>query len=128
MSFASFARWARPRNCALSQWNRNLAMNMQMTRGMAATPLLRLAADPRPLEGFVEQRGAVPLGAARQMVGESLDELSEAAAEQAVAAVLANVSACTHIVELLNKVELGFHCPGCSIGLVSHQQQRGRTM
>merc|ERR1719471_163959 len=86
MTFVAFARWAIPRNVQLSAWSRQLAMNMRTTRGLAAVSLM--AAEPRPLQGFVEQRGSIPFGAVRQESGESIDELSNAAAAQAVASVL----------------------------------------
>ncbi|CAE7237615.1 BXL6 [Symbiodinium sp. KB8] len=53
---ASAARWARCRNAHCSLWARNLNAKLQFHRGLAASPLLRLAAEPMPISGFVEQR------------------------------------------------------------------------
>merc|ERR1719362_580756 len=55
MTFAAYARFAVPRNANLCSWSRNLAMNMKASRGLASSPLLRFAAEQRPLSGFAEQ-------------------------------------------------------------------------
>mmetsp|Transcript_83147 Transcript_83147/g.232977 ORF Transcript_83147/g.232977 Transcript_83147/m.232977 type:complete len:129 (+) Transcript_83147:100-486(+) len=91
MAFAAFARWARPRNAQLSVFGRRLMADMRLHRGVAATPLLRLAAEPPPLSGFVEQRGATPAGVGRLLDGEALDDAMSAAAEQAVASIISGV-------------------------------------
>eukprot|EP00927_Polykrikos_kofoidii_P058460 TRINITY_DN52991_c0_g1_i1.p1 TRINITY_DN52991_c0_g1~~TRINITY_DN52991_c0_g1_i1.p1 ORF type:complete len:150 (+),score=17.77 TRINITY_DN52991_c0_g1_i1:35-451(+) len=59
MSFAAGARWTKCRAAHLSWWSRRVNANMLLhSRGLAASSvLLRLAAEARPPEGFVEQRG-----------------------------------------------------------------------
>mmetsp|Transcript_39272 Transcript_39272/g.113536 ORF Transcript_39272/g.113536 Transcript_39272/m.113536 type:complete len:132 (-) Transcript_39272:236-631(-) len=91
MTFAAFGRWATPRNVALSPFNRNLAMNMQLTRGLASTPLLRLASEVRPPSGFPEQRLGGTSAAAIFGAGVSgVDDMSPSA--KLVAALLAELS------------------------------------
>ncbi|CAE8680166.1 unnamed protein product [Polarella glacialis] len=93
MSFASYARWATCRNAHCSSWARNLNMKLRMHRGLASSPILRLAAEPRPLEGFVEQRSAVAGLTNRLCAGEDLDENSGGvAAAQAIAAILDGIA------------------------------------
>mmetsp|Transcript_39439 Transcript_39439/g.59595 ORF Transcript_39439/g.59595 Transcript_39439/m.59595 type:complete len:127 (-) Transcript_39439:120-500(-) len=91
MTFASFARWAIPRNVNCSSFNQKIAANMMLKRGLASAPILRLAAEPPPLGGFVEQRGAVPAGSAGLKLGEDSDDLSVATC-QAMASLLANIT------------------------------------
>eukprot|EP00429_Kryptoperidinium_foliaceum_P133946 CAMPEP_0176268758 /NCGR_PEP_ID=MMETSP0121_2-20121125/43841_1 /TAXON_ID=160619 /ORGANISM="Kryptoperidinium foliaceum, Strain CCMP 1326" /LENGTH=176 /DNA_ID=CAMNT_0017608865 /DNA_START=48 /DNA_END=576 /DNA_ORIENTATION=+ len=89
MTFAAFGRWARPRNVHLSLFNRRLAVDMKMARGLASSPILRLAAECRPIGGFVEQRGTVPICAGGQVsVSEGMDDSSAAAASQVIEAVV----------------------------------------
>eukprot|EP00419_Tripos_fusus_P004554 CAMPEP_0172671604 /NCGR_PEP_ID=MMETSP1074-20121228/11023_1 /TAXON_ID=2916 /ORGANISM="Ceratium fusus, Strain PA161109" /LENGTH=101 /DNA_ID=CAMNT_0013488679 /DNA_START=48 /DNA_END=350 /DNA_ORIENTATION=+ len=56
MRFASTGRWAKCRAANLSPWSRRLNAQLHMHRSLCAAPILRLAAEPRPPEGFVEQR------------------------------------------------------------------------
>mmetsp|Transcript_44132 Transcript_44132/g.141475 ORF Transcript_44132/g.141475 Transcript_44132/m.141475 type:complete len:118 (-) Transcript_44132:99-452(-) len=115
MTFAAYARWAVPRNINCSTFNRRIAANMQLNRGLAASPLLRLAAEPRPLGGFVEQRGAVPLGGARPKLGEELDDTSPT---EALASILngitdADAAVCTSFTEMLELSVLGIYNGRC---------------
>mmetsp|Transcript_22478 Transcript_22478/g.57289 ORF Transcript_22478/g.57289 Transcript_22478/m.57289 type:complete len:121 (+) Transcript_22478:123-485(+) len=76
MSFGAYARFARCRVPHLSPWARNVNVRIQMGgmhRGLASTSLMRLAAEPRPINGFVEQRSSVPSGIGRLCVGEDAD-------------------------------------------------------
>merc|ERR1740121_2410367 len=88
MTFAAFARFAVPRNAHLSTWSRNLAMNMKEQRGLASSPLLRIAAEQRPPSGFAEQavRGLC-LGPAGPAVGEAVNATGSASS-QLVASLL----------------------------------------
>merc|ERR1711972_1017975 len=92
MTFVAFARWAMPRNAHLSSFNRRLAVNIKLNRGLAGCPALHLAAEARPLSGFVEQRVGASAGAGRVDIGETIDDLSDAAAAQAVASILSEIA------------------------------------
>ncbi|CAK9028822.1 Uncharacterized protein SCF082_LOCUS18523 [Durusdinium trenchii] len=81
-----FARFARCRNAHLSAWSRT--MNFQLHRGIATAPLLRLASEIRPQNGWPEQRFGSCLGFAMQ--GEASLENGSAATD-AVAAILATI-------------------------------------
>merc|ERR1719512_362823 len=92
MAFATFARFAVPRNVQLSAWNRNLAANMKASRGLAGSPLLRAAAEQRPPSGFAEQ--AVPggcLGPAGPTFGE-VGNTTVSATSQLVASLLESLA------------------------------------
>merc|ERR1719471_1560706 len=65
-------------------------MNLQL-RGISASPLLKLAAEPRPPMGFTEQRSSVAGAGSVMGYGEEVDEPNSAAA-QAVAAILADLT------------------------------------
>eukprot|EP00401_Gymnodinium_catenatum_P081719 CAMPEP_0117523072 /NCGR_PEP_ID=MMETSP0784-20121206/34536_1 /TAXON_ID=39447 /ORGANISM="" /LENGTH=125 /DNA_ID=CAMNT_0005319167 /DNA_START=34 /DNA_END=411 /DNA_ORIENTATION=+ len=56
MTFAASARFSRCRSAHLSSWARRLNANLTLPRGIASAPLLRLAGEPQPIGGFVEQR------------------------------------------------------------------------
>mmetsp|Transcript_22477 Transcript_22477/g.57285 ORF Transcript_22477/g.57285 Transcript_22477/m.57285 type:complete len:115 (+) Transcript_22477:123-467(+) len=76
MSFGAYARFARCRVPHLSPWARNVNVRIQMGgmhRGLASTSLMRLAAEPRPINGFVEQRSSVLGGIGRLCGGEDAD-------------------------------------------------------
>eukprot|EP00927_Polykrikos_kofoidii_P062941 TRINITY_DN57751_c0_g1_i1.p1 TRINITY_DN57751_c0_g1~~TRINITY_DN57751_c0_g1_i1.p1 ORF type:complete len:127 (+),score=22.83 TRINITY_DN57751_c0_g1_i1:99-479(+) len=61
MSFASSARWAACRSAHLSSWSRAVnAKLLSHSRGLSSAAVLRMAAEPRPSAGFVEQQGCVP--------------------------------------------------------------------
>eukprot|EP00930_Biecheleria_cincta_P006685 TRINITY_DN107747_c0_g1_i1.p1 TRINITY_DN107747_c0_g1~~TRINITY_DN107747_c0_g1_i1.p1 ORF type:complete len:146 (-),score=17.44 TRINITY_DN107747_c0_g1_i1:119-508(-) len=94
MTFASAARWARCRNAHLSSWARNLNANLRLHRNLAAVPSLRVAAEPMPISGFVEQRtGASSLISSLATIGEETDEVAGGVASaQAIAAILEGVS------------------------------------
>ncbi|CAL1158548.1 unnamed protein product [Cladocopium goreaui] len=93
MRFAA-ARWARCRNAHLSSWSRNLNADLRFYRGVAAAPMLRLAAEPMPITGFVEQRNCgSSLISSLCASGEELDALDGGvAASQAIAAILEGVA------------------------------------
>ncbi|CAK0904587.1 unnamed protein product, partial [Prorocentrum cordatum] len=55
MTFVSYARWGRCRAAALSPWSRRVNLLLRAHRGLAGAPLLRAAAEHRPLMGFAEQ-------------------------------------------------------------------------
>mmetsp|Transcript_80326 Transcript_80326/g.202106 ORF Transcript_80326/g.202106 Transcript_80326/m.202106 type:complete len:128 (+) Transcript_80326:83-466(+) len=118
MTFAAFARWARPRNVHLSAFNRKLAVNLQLHRGLAASPLLRLAAEPRPISGFVEQRGAAPAGTARLTSGEASDDDGALTSSQALAAIIGSVAeldatVSSSFIEILDLSVLGMNSGRC---------------
>lgn len=54
----------RPRHVHLSLFNRRLAVEIGMARGLARSSFVRLAAACRPIGGFLEQRGSVRICAA----------------------------------------------------------------
>mmetsp|Transcript_56569 Transcript_56569/g.143123 ORF Transcript_56569/g.143123 Transcript_56569/m.143123 type:complete len:127 (+) Transcript_56569:83-463(+) len=91
MTFAAFARWAMPRNVHLSAFNRNLAVQMRLHRGLAASPVLRLAAEPRPLSGFVEQSSG---GVALVAMGSGSEDVSavSTAASDTIASILNGIA------------------------------------
>merc|ERR1719271_787690 len=91
--FVNFARFAQCRNANCSPWARQLNANLNLRRGIASSPLLRMAAEMRPLQGFAEQRALVPCATARMAVGEALDDTNGAASPQAIAALLNNIAA-----------------------------------
>mmetsp|Transcript_929 Transcript_929/g.2966 ORF Transcript_929/g.2966 Transcript_929/m.2966 type:complete len:128 (-) Transcript_929:82-465(-) len=114
---AAFARWARPRNAHLSSFGRRLAVDLKLVRGIAAAPALRLAGEPRPLGGWVEQRGAIPIGTGRLLLGEASDDLSDPTAAQIVAAVLNDIAepcgdVCFSFSEMIDLSVLGI-CNPC---------------
>merc|ERR1711879_110678 len=80
------------RNAHLSAWSRNLAMNMKEARGLASSPLLRVAAEQRPPSGFAEQavRG-VCLGPAGPAFGE-VGNTTISATSQLVASLLESLA------------------------------------
>merc|ERR1711939_239208 len=86
MGFASCARWGLCRAAHCSPFLRNINVSIKMHRGLAASPLLRLAAEQRPLAGFAEQGGLIPGNAGSAIMGEAVDETVDAAV--AVAAIL----------------------------------------
>merc|ERR1719166_559162 len=92
MTFVASARWARCRAAHLSPWSRNLNMNLRMHRGIACSPLLRLAAERRPIGGFAEQRTAMTCMGINLQVSESLDELSGGVSAQIIAEILHGIS------------------------------------
>ncbi|CAE7042176.1 BXL6 [Symbiodinium sp. CCMP2592] len=91
---ASAARWARCRNAHCSLWARNLNAKLQFHRGLAAAPLLRLAAEPMPISGFVEQRSCGSSLISNVCAsGEEADAMDvSVAAAQAIAVILDGVS------------------------------------
>lgn len=65
---------------------------MQLHRGIAASPLLRMVAEPPPLGGFVEQRCSTAGGSGLFLdTSEELDDASTAA-EKAVAAMIQDIT------------------------------------
>ncbi|CAJ1335450.1 unnamed protein product [Effrenium voratum] len=116
MRFAA-ARWARCRNAHLSLWSRNLNANLRFCRGAAAVPMLRLAAEPMPITGFVEQRSCgSALISSLCASGEELDALEGGvAAAQAIAAILEGVakldgSVSSRFAEMLDTSVLIYKC------------------
>eukprot|EP00933_Yihiella_yeosuensis_P064005 TRINITY_DN67319_c0_g1_i1.p1 TRINITY_DN67319_c0_g1~~TRINITY_DN67319_c0_g1_i1.p1 ORF type:complete len:124 (+),score=24.78 TRINITY_DN67319_c0_g1_i1:90-461(+) len=87
MTFASHARWAFARNAHCSSFARQLNIGLRTHRSLAASPLLRLAAEYRPPGGFAEQQSSVS-GLSRSLSGEEFDERMGVASSQAVAAIL----------------------------------------
>mmetsp|Transcript_123837 Transcript_123837/g.194242 ORF Transcript_123837/g.194242 Transcript_123837/m.194242 type:complete len:125 (+) Transcript_123837:57-431(+) len=88
MTFANFARFARCRNAYCSPWARQMNASMDFRRGIAASPLMRMAAEMRPLQGFAEQRALVICATTRMALGEALDDTSGATSPQAIAVLL----------------------------------------
>mmetsp|Transcript_27652 Transcript_27652/g.43169 ORF Transcript_27652/g.43169 Transcript_27652/m.43169 type:complete len:127 (+) Transcript_27652:54-434(+) len=105
MAFANFARFARCRNAHCSAWARQMNANMNFRRGLAATPLMRMAAEMRPLQGFAEQRALIVCATTRMALGEALDDAVGATSPQAIAALLDSIvmenAACNTISEML---------------------------
>eukprot|EP00933_Yihiella_yeosuensis_P062894 TRINITY_DN6591_c0_g1_i2.p1 TRINITY_DN6591_c0_g1~~TRINITY_DN6591_c0_g1_i2.p1 ORF type:complete len:127 (+),score=19.58 TRINITY_DN6591_c0_g1_i2:40-420(+) len=94
MTFCSHARWAFARNAHCSSFARNLnnGLRLGMHRGIASSPVLRLAAEYRPLGGFAEQRSSVS-GLSKDLCsGEEVDETGSVVASQAVAAILDGIA------------------------------------
>ncbi|CAE7540074.1 BXL6 [Symbiodinium natans] len=125
---ASAARWARCRNAHCSLWARNLNANLQFHRGLAAAPLLRLAAEPMPISGFVEQRSCgASLVSNLCASGEEADSLDGGvAAAQAIAVILDGVakldgSISSRFAEMLDTSVLIMYkcCGGLSHNIVS---------
>mmetsp|Transcript_145902 Transcript_145902/g.406394 ORF Transcript_145902/g.406394 Transcript_145902/m.406394 type:complete len:135 (+) Transcript_145902:121-525(+) len=131
MTFAARARWATCRAARLSAWSHNLNMNLRFHRGIAASPLLRLAAETRPLGGFAEQRCAVAGGTSAQFrVGEELEDSSSSAAAQAIAAILKDVAsfdtaATNSFTEMLDLSVLCSIYSTSSCGLIKSSTRRG---
>merc|ERR1712060_369623 len=88
MTFVASARWARCRVPHLSPWSRNLNMNLRMHRGIASSPLLRLAAEVRPIGGFAEQGKAMVCMGVNLQLYEALNELNEELAAKIIAEIL----------------------------------------
>merc|ERR1719191_974958 len=92
MTFASFSRFARCRNAHCSVWARQVNASMDFRRGIAASPLMRMAAEMRPMQGFAEQRALVICATTRMALGEALDDTDGVASPQALAALLNGVA------------------------------------
>mmetsp|Transcript_53838 Transcript_53838/g.142976 ORF Transcript_53838/g.142976 Transcript_53838/m.142976 type:complete len:164 (+) Transcript_53838:2-493(+) len=113
MTFASCARWAMCRNAHLSSWSRKLNAGIKLHRGICSSPLLRLAAEGRPLSGWAESRSSVPCGAVRLQVGEALDDASGTDSAQALAVLINGIAeldaavANSFITEMLDLSVLG---------------------
>ncbi|CAE7880332.1 unnamed protein product [Symbiodinium sp. KB8] len=93
MRFANCARFARCRNSHLSAWSRNL--NFQLHRGIASSPLLRVAAEFRPQSGWPEQRLSASYWGLNQASSGSSDEVAIAEEVSAVIQALAEMDALT---------------------------------
>eukprot|EP00439_Symbiodinium_sp_Y106_P080460 s349_g19.t1 len=93
MRFANCARFARCRNSHLSAWSRNL--NFQLHRGIASSPLLRVAAEFRPQSGWPEQRLSASYWGLSQASSGSSDEVAIAEEVSAVIQALAEMDALT---------------------------------
>eukprot|EP00427_Karlodinium_veneficum_P046871 CAMPEP_0169243096 /NCGR_PEP_ID=MMETSP1016-20121227/32907_1 /TAXON_ID=342587 /ORGANISM="Karlodinium micrum, Strain CCMP2283" /LENGTH=101 /DNA_ID=CAMNT_0009323363 /DNA_START=83 /DNA_END=385 /DNA_ORIENTATION=- len=65
---------------------------MDFRRGIAASPLMRMAAEMRPLQGFAEQRALVICATTRMSLGEALDDTDGVASPQAIAALLNGIA------------------------------------
>eukprot|EP00933_Yihiella_yeosuensis_P063875 TRINITY_DN67135_c0_g1_i1.p1 TRINITY_DN67135_c0_g1~~TRINITY_DN67135_c0_g1_i1.p1 ORF type:complete len:125 (-),score=17.79 TRINITY_DN67135_c0_g1_i1:234-608(-) len=93
MTFAAAGRWAFARNAHCSAFARNLNIGLRLHRGISsASPILRLASETRPLQGFVEQRSSVT-GLARDVCsGAELEEVGAVEALQAAAAILDGIA------------------------------------
>eukprot|EP00927_Polykrikos_kofoidii_P057351 TRINITY_DN5146_c1_g1_i1.p1 TRINITY_DN5146_c1_g1~~TRINITY_DN5146_c1_g1_i1.p1 ORF type:complete len:132 (-),score=21.64 TRINITY_DN5146_c1_g1_i1:184-552(-) len=95
MSFASSARWARCRSAHLSSWSRAVnASFSQHARGLATSAnVLRIAAEARPPNGFVEQRDCASgiISGSTQVSG--ADGEDDIASLEAVAALIDSVMA-----------------------------------
>ncbi|CAE7446584.1 unnamed protein product, partial [Symbiodinium natans] len=83
MRFANCARFARCRNSHLSAWSRNL--NFQLHRGVASSPLLRVAAELRPQSGWPEQRLSASYWGLNQASAGNCDD---AAAAEEISAII----------------------------------------
>mmetsp|Transcript_44367 Transcript_44367/g.77960 ORF Transcript_44367/g.77960 Transcript_44367/m.77960 type:complete len:131 (+) Transcript_44367:64-456(+) len=90
MRYQSYARWARCRSAHCSTWAWNLNANMNFHRGISVAPLLRLASEPRPLQGFAEQRALIPCGSTRMLLGVE-DDASGTISPQEIAALLSSI-------------------------------------
>merc|ERR1719384_933347 len=67
-------------------------MNLRTHRGIASSPLMRLAAERRPVGGFVEQRTAMTCMGINLQVCEALDELSGGVSAKIIAEILHGMS------------------------------------
>mmetsp|Transcript_79895 Transcript_79895/g.223589 ORF Transcript_79895/g.223589 Transcript_79895/m.223589 type:complete len:117 (-) Transcript_79895:115-465(-) len=81
MTFVSYARWGRCRAAALSPWSRRVNLLLRAHRGLAGAPLLRAAAEHRPLMGFAEQSPVASRASteAARVLGGSQEEGSDLA-------------------------------------------------
>jgi len=126
MTFAAYGRWARCRAAHLSLWSRKLNMNLQLHRGLASSPLLKLAAEQRPLSGFAEQRSSTMGGTAVQLrFGEDLDDANGNTAAQAIAAILKDlteldVAICNSFTEMLDLSVFGVSSSCCGLKTKYH--------
>ncbi|CAE7174069.1 unnamed protein product, partial [Symbiodinium pilosum] len=85
------ARFARCRNAHLSSFARQVNIGLQGHRALATcAPLVRLCAEPRPAQGFVEQRAKTPGSLSRVTNGEGLED-ADAATQQVVAEMLESI-------------------------------------
>eukprot|EP00435_Cladocopium_sp_Y103_P054787 s320_g18.t1 len=117
MRFAA-ARWARCRNAHLSSWSRNLNADLRFYRGVAAAPMLRLAAEPMPITGFLD----------------ALD--GGVAASQAIAAILEGVAkldgtVSSRFAEMLDTSVLIYKCSSGLLGtqpILQRVTQHNRTI
>mmetsp|Transcript_33753 Transcript_33753/g.100234 ORF Transcript_33753/g.100234 Transcript_33753/m.100234 type:complete len:123 (-) Transcript_33753:190-558(-) len=101
MTFGSYARFARCRVPHLSPFARNLNVRLKMHRGICSTSLLRMAGEPRPIGGFVEQCSGTPSGVGRMCMGEGVED-GEDAASQALAQIISSVVEATKAVDNYN--------------------------
>merc|ERR1719265_774159 len=91
MGFASFARWGLCRSAHCSPFLRTINVSMQTHRGIAASPLLRFAAEAKPISGFAEQRTLIPCTAANEILGDACAELDDEA-NSAIEAILESLT------------------------------------
>merc|ERR1719150_2432511 len=74
-----------------------------MNRGIASSPLLRLAAECRPIGGFVEQRTAMTCMGIKFQVSEAIDdELSGGMSAQVIAEILHGISVLDSAISMNN--------------------------
>eukprot|EP00427_Karlodinium_veneficum_P008915 CAMPEP_0169083968 /NCGR_PEP_ID=MMETSP1015-20121227/12360_1 /TAXON_ID=342587 /ORGANISM="Karlodinium micrum, Strain CCMP2283" /LENGTH=97 /DNA_ID=CAMNT_0009143925 /DNA_START=152 /DNA_END=445 /DNA_ORIENTATION=+ len=81
---------------------------MNFHRGIAASPLLRMAAEMRPPQGFAEQQAPIMCTTTRMALGEALDDASGIASSHAVTVLLNSILAeNSSFVEMLDLSVLG---------------------
>eukprot|EP00404_Azadinium_spinosum_P004280 CAMPEP_0180477876 /NCGR_PEP_ID=MMETSP1036_2-20121128/32489_1 /TAXON_ID=632150 /ORGANISM="Azadinium spinosum, Strain 3D9" /LENGTH=124 /DNA_ID=CAMNT_0022485379 /DNA_START=181 /DNA_END=555 /DNA_ORIENTATION=- len=98
---------------------------MELHRGICSSPLLRLAAEPRPMAGFAEQK-SVSGAVSKLCSGEALDEVGGNADE--IAAILSGIAELDAAIsfsftEMLDLSVLGIF-NGSSCGLTTYKRQR----
>lgn len=89
--FGAYSRFARARCPHLSHYNRTLNVQIKLHRGICSSPLLRLAGEPRPIGGFIEQAAKQVSGAGRLCAGEDLETTGSADSE-VLALILSSIA------------------------------------